>query len=132
MMKLVGGFIGAAALSCATFLMTPAAPAFAQKGAQSCERCAPKATTSYRYKTVQRVTNSTRYKDVTRTHVVPRVHRVVTVTRVQPIHRVNVVTRIHNRTVFRNVTRNVSQTRMLPVRTITSAKTVNLGGGCRC
>jgi hypothetical protein len=131
MMKFVGGFIGAAALSCVTLFMTPATPAFAQKSA-SCERCAPKATTSYRYKTVQRVTNSTRYKDVTRNHVVPRVHRIVTVTRVQPIHRVNVVTRVHNRTVFRNVTQHVSQTRMMPARTVTSAKTVQLGGGCRC
>lgn len=107
--------------------MTSSAP---QSDARECAKCAPKATTSYRYKTLQRVRNVTRYKDTTRTHVVPRLHRIVTVTRVQPITRVTMVNRIHNRISYKTVNRHVAQTRVLPTKTITRAKTVQLG--CRC
>jgi hypothetical protein len=86
--------------------------------------------TVYRYNTVQRVSNVTRYRDVNRVNYVQRVHRHVTTTEVRPIHRVNVVTRVHNRVVVRNRVENVARTEMLPARTITTARTVNMG--CRC
>ena len=86
--------------------------------------------TVYRYNTVQRVSNVPRYRDVNRVNYVNRVHRHITTTEVRPIHRVNVVTRVHNRVVVRNRVENVARTEMLPARTITTARTVNLG--CRC
>lgn len=86
--------------------------------------------TVYRYNTVQRVSNVTRYRDVNRVNYVQRVHRHVTTTEVRPIHRVNVVTRVHNRVVVRNRVENVARTEMLPARTVTTARTVNMG--CRC
>ena len=86
--------------------------------------------TVYRYNTVQRVNNVTRYRDVNRVNYVHRVHRHITTTEVRPIHRVNVVTRVHNRVVVRNRVENVARTEMLPARTITTARTVNIG--CRC
>lgn len=86
--------------------------------------------TVYRYNTVQRVSNVTRYRDVNKVNYVHRVHRHVTTTEVRPIHRVNVVTRVHNRVVVRNRVENVARTEMLPARTITTARTVNVG--CRC
>jgi len=89
-------------------------------------------TTSYNYKTVQRVRNVTQFRDMTRTHVATRVHRVVTVTRVQPITRVNLVTRVHNRVVYRTVNQHVAQTQMLPTRTITTSKTIQMGRRCPC
>lgn len=86
--------------------------------------------TVYRYNTVQRVNNVTRYRDVNKVNYVQRVHRHVTTTEVRPIHRVNVVTRVHNRVVVRNRVENVARTETLPARTITTARTVNMG--CRC
>jgi hypothetical protein len=128
----VRGLIGISALLGTAVLLTPVAPALAQNGS-GCAQCQPRVTTSYRYRTVNRVVNSTRFKDVTRTNVVHHVNRVVTVTRIQPIHRVNVVTRVHYRTVVQNSTQNVAQTRMLPARTITTSKTIQIGRpGCRC
>lgn len=131
MKMFVRGLIGATMLAGVFAVMTPATPASAQS--RNCTKCGPSVSTSYRYKTVNRVTNSTRYRDVTRTHVRRHVNRVVTVTRVQPIHRVNVVTRVRHRTVVQNQTRHVAQTRMLPARVITTSKTVNIGSpGCSC
>lgn len=125
------GIIGATLLAGAIAMITPVTPASAQ--GRNCTKCGPSVSTSYRYKTIRRVTNSTRYRDVNRTHVRRHINRVVTVTRVQPIHRVNVVTRVRHRTVVRNETRHVAQTRMLPARVITTAKTVHIGSpGCRC
>ena len=120
----------AAGLACLVGMagMVVATPQSFARG--ECARCAPKATTSYKYKTVNRVKHVTRYKDTTRTHIVPRVHRTVTVTRIQPITRVTMVNRVHNRVLFRTVNRHVSQTRVLPTKTFTTAKTVQLG--CRC
>ena len=86
--------------------------------------------TVYRYNTVQRVSNVTRYRDVNKINYVNRVHRHITTTEVRPIHRVNVVTRVHNRVVVRNRVENVARTEMLPARTITTARVVNVG--CRC
>ncbi|HVY42073.1 MAG TPA: hypothetical protein VG966_03525 [Hyphomicrobiaceae bacterium] len=85
-----------------------------------------KVSTVYRYKTVQKVNNVTQYKDVDRTRYVKHVNRLVTVTSVQPITRVHLVTRVHNRTVVRNRTENIAQTAMLPTRTITTAKTIQI------
>lgn len=77
-------------------------------------------STSYRFRTVPRVSNvnrvrnvthtstrnvtqtrfrniqKTRFHDITRTNVVHHIHRVVTVTRVQPIVRVHTLTRVHH------------------------------------
>jgi len=86
--------------------------------------------TVYRYNTVQRVNNVTRYRDVNKINYVNRVHRHVTTTEVRPIHRVNVVTRVNNRVVVRNRVENVARTEMLPARTVTTARVVNVG--CRC
>ena len=88
--------------------------------------------TVYRYNTVQRVSNVTRYRDVNKVNYVQRVHRHVTTTQIQPIHRVSVVTRVHNRVVVRNRVENVGRTEMLPTRTITSARVVQVNHGCRC
>lgn len=123
--------IAALGIACLVGLagMTSAAP---QSDARECARCAPKATSSFRYKTVNRVRHVTRYKDTTRTHVVPRIHRVVTVTRVQPITRVTMVKRVHNRVLYRTLRRHVAQTRVLPTKTVTTAKTIQLGRRCPC
>ena len=77
-------------------------------------------STSYRIRTVPRVSNVNRYRNVTRTstrnvtrtafrdirrvryhditmtHYIRHVHRIVTVTRVQPVVRVHMVTRVHH------------------------------------
>jgi hypothetical protein len=113
----------------AGLMMAGSPPSYAQNG---CRACAGKTTTSYRCRTVNRVKNVTRYRDTTRTHVARRLHRTVTVTRVQPITRVHLVNRVHNRVVFRTVNQNVAQTRMLPARTITTSKTIQLGRRCPC
>ena len=130
MKTIVRGILGATILAGALAIITPVTPAAAKGESARCASCGPTSSTTYRYRTVNKVTNSTRYRDVTKTHVRQHVNRVVTVTRVQPIHRVNVVTRVHNRTVVQNSTRHVAQTQMLPARVITTARTVNLG--CRC
>jgi len=57
---------GLVALAGGLALCTPLASASAQTG---CSDCAPTVTTTYRYKTVYKVTYSTRYRDVTRIHV---------------------------------------------------------------
>ena len=126
MNKFVIGFICVAALTGASAATTPS------EAQNNCPACGPRVTTSYQYKNVQRVRNVTRYKDVNRTHVVNRVHRIVTVTRVQPVTHVNMVTRVHNRTVVKNSVQHVAQTRMMPTRTITTAKTIQLGRRCPC
>ena len=132
MKTILRGILGATMLAGALAIVTPVTPAAAQGNGARCANCGPTTSTSYRYRTVNRVTNSTRYRDVTKTHVRQHVNRVVTVTRVQPIHRVNVVTRVNHRTVVQNSTRHVAQTQMLPARTITTARTVNIGSPCRC
>jgi hypothetical protein len=86
----------------------------------------PRVTTSYRYKDVNRVRNVTRYKDINRTRHVTRINRIVTVTRVQPVIRTNVVTRVNHRTVVVRQTQNLAQTRVLPMRTITTSKTIQI------
>lgn len=96
-----------------------------------------KVDTVYRYKTVEQVKNVTQYKDVDRTKYVKHVNRLVTVTNVQPVMRVNLVTRVHNRTVVRNHTENVAQSQVLPTRTVTTAKTIQVShaptyGSCNC
>ena len=89
-------------------------------------------STSYRFRTVPRVSNVNRYRNVTRTstrnvtrtafrdirrvryhditmtHYIHHVHRIVTVTRVQPVVRVHMVTRVHHVVLTR------VQTRVIP------------------
>jgi len=103
----------------------------AQAERSSCADCKrpianTKVSTSYKYKTVQRVQNVTRYKDVNRTNYQKHVKRIVNVTRIQPVTRVNVVTRVHNRTVFLHQTQNVAPTAILPTRTVMTGKTVQI------
>jgi hypothetical protein len=124
MMKLAFGLCGAAALAVVAS-MTMQAPAQAQ-----CVNCgrAPvtKTNTVYRYKTVRSVKNVTRFRDVNRMRYQRHVTRVVNVTRVQPITRVNVVTRVHHRTVILRQTQRVAQTASLPMRTVTTGKTIHI------
>ncbi|MDQ8727991.1 hypothetical protein [Bradyrhizobium sp. LHD-71] len=87
----------------------------------------PSTSTVYRYHTVNKVNNITRYKDVNRTRYMKLINRNVNVTRIQPITRVNVVTRIHDRTAVRNRVVNVAQTRVLPAKTITTSKVIQMG-----
>jgi hypothetical protein len=87
---------------------------------------APKVNTTYRYNTVQKVNNVTRYNDVNRTRYVKNIHRIVNVTRVQPMIHTNVVTRIHDRPVVTSKTVNLSETRTLPARTISTGKTIHI------
>lgn len=89
-------------------------------------------STSYRFRTVPRVSNvnryrnvtrtsfrnvtrtayrnirQVRYRDITRTHYMRHINRVVTVTRVQPVVRVHMVTRVHHVVLTR------VQTRVIP------------------
>ncbi len=85
-----------------------------------------KVDTVYKYNTVQQVRNVTQYKDVDRTKYVKHVNRLVTVTNVQPITRVNLITRVHDRTVVLNKIANVAQRQVLPTRTVTTGKTVQV------
>jgi hypothetical protein len=86
-------------------------------------------STSYRYRTVPRISNvnryrnvtrtnyrdvtrtayrnirRVRYRDITRTHYVRHINRIVTVTRVQPVVRVHTVTRVHRLVLTRVHTR---------------------------
>jgi len=94
--------------------------------------------TRTKYNDVQRI----KYKDLTRTHYVQHINRIVNITRVQPVTRVHTVTLFHNRVVARVHTRviprvhvaviprihyrtvvlsqnqYVSETRLLPTRTV--------------
>jgi hypothetical protein len=45
---------------------------------------------------------------------------------VQPIQRVHLVTRVHNRTVILRQTQNVARTMQLPMRTVTTGKTITI------
>ena len=85
-------------------------------------------STTYKYNTVRRVQNVTRYRNVTRPRHVTNVNRVVHVTRIQPVTRVNTVTRVHYRTVVLNEAQRAARTRMLPARSASTGKTVNMGG----
>lgn len=87
---------------------------------------ANKIDTVYKYNTVQQVRNVTQYKDVDRTKYVKHVNRWITVTSIQPITRVNLITRVHDRTVVRNKVENVAQRQVLPTRTVTTAKTIQV------
>ncbi|HEY7552209.1 MAG TPA: hypothetical protein VH913_22125 [Hyphomicrobiaceae bacterium] len=122
------GLCGAAVLA-ATASLAMQTPAEAQ-GQGRCVRCgsAPitKTNTVYRYRTVNRVHNVTRFKDVNHTRFQRHVTRVVHVTRVQPIQRVHLVTRVHNRMVILRQTQNVAQTTSLPMRTVTTGKTIHI------
>jgi hypothetical protein len=120
------GLCGAAVLAAAASLAMQA-PAEAQGQCVNCAK-APitKTNTVHRYKTVNRVHNVTRFKDVNRTRYQRHVTRVVHVTRVQPIQRVHLVTRVHNRTMILRQTQNVAQTRSLPMRTVTTGKTIHI------
>jgi hypothetical protein len=51
---------------------------------------------------------------------------VVNVTRVQPIRRVHLVTRVHNRTVILRQTQSSAKTTSLPMRTVTTGKTIHI------
>ena len=120
------GLCGAAILAAAVSLSMQA-PAQAQGQCVNCARTpVAKSRTVYKYRTVRRVRNVTRFKDVNRTRYRRHVTRVVNVTRVQPVTRVNMVTRVHNRTVILRQTRRVAQTRRLPMRTVTTGKTVHI------
>jgi hypothetical protein len=96
-----------------------------------------KVDTVYKYHTVQQVRNVTQYRDVNKTKVIKQINRHVTVTNVQPVTRVNLITRVHDRVVVHNKVENVSQRQVLPTRTITTAKTVQINhptvyGSCGC
>jgi hypothetical protein len=82
--------------------------------------------TVYRVHTVNRVTYSTHTRNVWVNHYQNIINRHVTVTRVRPIVHTNVVTRVVTRTVAvpRTVVTNVS--RVLPARTVTTARVVHL------
>lgn len=125
MMKPLKGLCGVVALAGMAVVGTHMS---AQAQCADCNRpmASTKVNTVYKYKTVQSVKNVTRYRDVNRTQYHKHVTRVVNVTRVQPITRVNVVTRVHNRTVILRSTQNVAQTATLPMRTITTGKTIQI------
>jgi len=96
-------------------------------------------STSYRIRTVPRVSNVNRYRNVTRTstrlvtrtrfrnvnkvkyhditmtHYIRHVHRIVNVTRIQPIVRVHTVTRVHHVLLTRVQTRVVPRVRVTVV-----------------
>jgi hypothetical protein len=127
MTRSVKGLCGAAGLVAGIAFALGASQAQAQRSnCAECNRPASKVSTSYKYKTVQRVRNVTRYKDVNRTHYQKHVKRIINVTRVQPVTRVNVVTRVHNRTVVLHQTQRVAQTASLPTRTVTTGKTIQI------
>lgn len=93
-------------------------------------------STSYRFRTVPRISNVNRYRnvtrtsvrnvnrtafrnirrvrfrDITRTHYVRHIHRIVTVTRVQPVVRVHTVTRLHHVVLTRVHTRVIPRVRI--------------------
>jgi hypothetical protein len=120
------GLCGAAVLAAAASL-TMQAPAQAQGQCVNCAR-APitKTNTVTKFRTVNRVQNVTRFKDVNRTRYQRHVTRHVTVTRVQPIQRVHLVTRVHNRTVILRQNQSVARTMNLPMRTVTTGKTIQI------
>jgi hypothetical protein len=130
------GLCGVAVLAAAASL-TMQAPAQAQGQCVNCAN-APitKSRTVTKYRTVNRVQNVTRFKDVNRTRYQRHVTRFVTVTRVQPIQRVHLVTRVHNRTVILRQSQSVARTMSLPMRTVTTGKTIHInhaptfGGTC--
>ena len=120
------GLCGAAVLAAAASL-TMQAPAEAQGQCVNCAK-APitKTNTVTKFRTVNRVQNVTRFKDVNRTKYQRHVTRFVTVTRVQPIQRVHLVTRVHNRTVILRQSQSVARTMNLPMRTVTTGKTIQI------
>jgi len=127
MTRSVKGLCGAASLLAAISITLLAPEAQAQRSnCAECNRPANKVSTSYKYKTVQRVRNVTQYKDVNRTNYQKHVNRIINVTRVQPVTRVNVVTRVHHRTVVLHQTQHVAQTATLPTRTVTTGKTIQI------
>ena len=80
--------------------------------------------TRTKYHDVHRI----KYADVTRTHYVRHINRVVNITRVQPVIRVHtqviprvhvaVIPRVHYRTVVLRQHQYVSETKLLPTRTV--------------
>jgi hypothetical protein len=119
------------ALLSAAIMAIPASAQAQRCIGRSCARpiVGTSVSTSYRYRTVPRVSNvnryrnvtrtsfrnvtrtayrnirQVRYRDITRTHYVRHINRIVTVTRVQPVVRVHTVTRVHHLVLTRVHTR---------------------------
>lgn len=129
MTKTLNGHAVATALVGVALLAIPVSAEAACVG-DNCKRpiIDTKVNTSYKYNTVRKVQNVTRYKDIDRPHRVTNVHRIVNVTRVQPVTRMNVVTRVHNRTAILRENQQSSQTKTLPAQSVTTGKTMHMGG----
>jgi hypothetical protein len=126
------------ALLSAAIMAIPASAQAQRCVGRSCARpiVGTSVSTSYRFRTVPRISNVTRYRNVTRTRVrnvtrtafrnirqiryrnimrtnyVRRINRIVTVTRVQPIVRVRTVTRVRPVLLTRVRTRVVPRVRV--------------------
>jgi hypothetical protein len=88
-----------------------------------------RSTTSYRYRTVQKVNNVTRYRDVQRVNYVRHINNHVSVVRIRPVIHTHVITRVHERTVVVPKVIHVTRTEYLPGRTYTTAKVIQVHGG---
>jgi hypothetical protein len=82
--------------------------------------------TVYRYHTVNHVTYSTHVHNIWVNHYQHNIYRHVTVTRIEPIVNVHTVTRVVTRTVALSKVEVVYVTKLLPARTIVTAKVINI------
>ncbi len=126
------------ALLSAAIMAMPASAQAQRCVGRSCARpiVGTSVSTSYRFRTVPRISNvnryrnvtrtsfrnvtrtafrnirRVRYRDITRTHYVRHINRIVTVTRLQPVVRVHMVTRVHHVLLTRLHTRVIPRVRI--------------------
>lgn len=124
MPKVLKAMAGAAVMAASALIIVPHA---AEAQCRDCPRSG--VTTSHQTKTVRPVTNSTRYRDVNNTRTVTHTKRIVNVTRVQPVTRVNTVTRVRHQTRVLNKRENLSRTKRMPARVITTGRTQVMSNG---
>ena len=86
----------------------------------------PSVHTVYRYHTINRMTFATHVRNIWVNHYAHHIYRHVTVVRVEPIVHVHTVTRVVLRTVAVARVEVVNVSRVLPARTIVTAKVINI------